>query len=252
MGLLEGRVAIVTGASVGIGRGCAVRYAEEGAAVVAAARSADKLESLVREIEAKGGRAVAVPCDVEREEDIDKVVETALGRFGKIDILANIAQGGNDDLTDIMGASRRNVLYAYATGPLQSLLFMQKCFPHMKARGYGRIINTSSNSLYNGTPGLTGYEMAKGAIQALTRNASQEWAPFGIVTNCFIPLIKTEQFINSRFAAFEDQLVARVPVRRMGDPYNDCAPVLVFLASEGAGYVNGQVVAIDGGFRLIA
>ena len=104
----------------------------------------------------------------------------------------------------------------------------------------------------NGTPGLSAYEMAKGAISALTRNASQEWAQFGIVTNVFLPLIRTEQFIESRFAAFEERLAAQNPCRRMGDAYTDCAPVLAFLASEGAGYVNGQAIAIDGGARLIA
>ena len=137
MGILEGRVAIVTGASTGIGWACAIRYAEEGAAVVVSARRLERLESLVREIEAKGGKAVAVACDVAQEEDIDQVVDTAAERFGRIDILANIGQGGNNDLTDLTAATRENVLYAYTTGPLQSLLFMQKCFPHMKRQGYG-------------------------------------------------------------------------------------------------------------------
>ena len=87
---------------------------------------------------------------------------------------------------------------------------------------------------------------------ALTRNASQEWAPFGIVTNTFLPVVRTETFLESRFADIEKELVARNPCRRMGDPYEDCAPVLVFLASESARYVNGQVITLDGGMLLTA
>ena len=249
---MEGRVAIVTGASTGVGRACAAHFAGEGAAVVACARRRENLEALVRDVEAKGGKAVAVTCDVAREADIDRSVETALERFGRIDILANIAQGGTDDLTDLLAATPERVLYAFTTGPLQSLLFMQKCFPHMKSRSYGRIINTSSGALMSGAPGLAAYEMAKGAIMALSRNASQEWGQFGIVTNTFLPLIRTEHFLESRFGAYEDHLVAQNPCRRIGDPYTDCAPVLAFLASEAAGYVNGQAIAIDGGYRLIA
>src|SRR5438477_12042807 len=93
MGILEGRVAIVTGASSGIGGAGAIRFAEEGAAVVGCARRLDKLQEMVREVEARGGKAVAVACDVAREEDIDTVVTTTAQHFGRIDILANIAQG---------------------------------------------------------------------------------------------------------------------------------------------------------------
>jgi 3-oxoacyl-[acyl-carrier protein] reductase len=251
VGILEGRVAIVTGASSGVGRGCALRFAEEGAAVVGCARSFDKLEELVSEIESKGGTAVAVACDIANEEDIDRVVATAVERFGRIDILANIAQGAMSDSTHLLDVTPERAFDAFRTGPLQSLLFMQKCFPQMKEQGYGRIINTASHTCLHGTPGYAAYELAKGAVMALTRNASQEWAQFGIVTNTILPVILSKPATTEKARAAVRMKEDGHPMGRVGTPYEDCSPILAFLASEGAGYLNGQAIAIDGGRSLI-
>jgi 3-oxoacyl-[acyl-carrier protein] reductase len=242
MGILEGRVAIVTGASSGIGRGAALRMAEEGAAVVACARRLDRLEELVREVEAKGGTAVAVACDVANEDDITHVVSTTAARFGRIDILANIAQGVMGEGTLLMDATPQRALDAYVTGPLQSLLFMQGCFPYMKEQEYGRIVNTSSHAAVLGSPGYTSYAMAKGAVHSLTRIASQEWGRYGIVTNTIFPAIHShpERPPNSR-------VLDGHPLGRVGTPYEDASPIIAFLASERAGYLNGQAIPIDGG-----
>ena len=251
MRVLDGRVAIVTGASSGIGAACAVRFAEEGAAIVACARRLDKLTEIAQAVETKGGQAIALACDIAREEDIDSVVRSAVQRFGRIDVLANIAQGGLYELADIMATTPERALYSFTTGPLQSLLFMQKCFPIMKRQGYGRIINTASPAALTGFPGTTAYAMAKGAIMALTRNASQEWGQFGIVTNTFLPWVRTDTFDQSPIARNLEQMEAASPLRRMGTAYEDCTPILAFLASEEARYINGQVIAVDGGRRLI-
>lgn len=253
MGILEGRVAIVTGASSGVGRGCALRFAEEGATVVACARRTEKLQELVSGIQAKGGKAIAVACDVSREEDIDNVVNATIKEFGRVDILANIAQGAMEDPTFLMDVTAQRALNSFITGPVQSLLFMQKCFPYMKKQGYGRIINCASHSCILGLPGFSAYEMAKGAIMALTRNASQEWAKFGIVTNVFLPVVWTEAYdMSPQGKAAAEMLKAQIPVGRLGKPYEDCSPVVAFMASEGAGYMNGQAIGIDGGQVMIA
>lgn len=253
MGILQDRVAIVTGASSGAGRGSALRFAEEGAAVVASARRKDLLDELVNEIKAKGGQAIAVACDLYNAEDIDRVVETTIAQFGKVDILANIGQGALDKHAYLENIEVAKAIDVYMTGPIQSMLFMQKCFPHMKERGYGRIINCGSQSALSGLPGFGAYEMAKSAVQALTRNASQEWAKYGITTNVFLPAHWSDAFkLSPQGIEAGNAAAARSPMGRLGMPYEDVAPMVTFLASEAAGYINGQTIAIDGGVQLIA
>jgi 3-oxoacyl-[acyl-carrier protein] reductase len=253
MGKLTGRVAIITGASSGVGRGAALRCAEEGATVVGCARRLELLEELVAEIEANGGKGLAVACDVARHADIKHVVATTVEHFGRIDILANIAQGAMAAATHLLDVTTQGALDAFQTGPLQSLQFMQECFPYMKEQGYGRIINTASHTALVGTPGYAAYELAKGATMALTRNASQEWGTYGIVTNTILPVVLSHPDDKSprALAAVRMKLDGH-PLGRIGTPYEDCGPIIAFLASEGAGYLNGQAIAIDGGRGLIA
>jgi len=252
MDLLHDRVAIVTGASSGIGRACARHYAKEGAAVVVCARRKSLLDQLVDEIRATGGKALAITCDISDPAQIDAVVDGAIRAFGKIDILANIAQGGLDEQEYLTELSEERAVFMYRTAAVQSLQFMQACLPHMQARQYGRIINTGSHAAVNGQPGFAAYALAKGAVLTLGRIAAKEWAQFGIVTNTIMPVVRTDVYDNSpqgREAA--ERLAATNPTGRFGTP-EDCAPLLAFLASEGAGYINGQVIGIDGGGMLLA
>lgn len=249
MDQLRERVAIVTGASSGIGRAVARRFAEEGATVVACARRRDRLHDLASEVTMAGGTALAVECDVADETQIDGVVTAAVERFGRIDILANFAQGGMETHAEsFLGSTTKDeVVASYLTGPVQNLLFMQKAFPYMKAQQYGRIINVSSNAS-NGVPGMLAYGMAKASVRTLTRAASIEWGEFGIVTNAVIPVVYTESWdYSERTKHYAGVFGESIPVRRLGLPYEDLAPLVTFLASESAGYINGQVISIDGG-----
>jgi len=253
MGILEGRVAIVTGASSGAGHGTARRFAEEGAIVVATARRKDRLDALVKDIEANGGQALAIACDIYNRDEIHNVVDTTIAKFGKVDILANIGQGGLDQQTYLMEVTEANALNAFEGGPMQTLWFMQRCFPHMKERNYGRIINCGSQSALMGLPGFTAYQMGKAAIQALTRTASQEWAQYGIVTNIVLPAHWSDAFsLSPQGMEAANAAAASSPMKRLGLPYEDVSPLITFLASEGAGYINGQTIGIDGANRLIA
>lgn len=249
MGVLEGRVAIISGSSSGIGRACAIRYAEEGAAVVVCARRLDRLEALVSEISAKGGRALPVQCDVGSREDILAVVEAAAREFGRIDILANCAQGGMDKHGLFAATSPDELINAYNTGPIQTMIFMQACLPYMQAQNFGRIINFGSLVGNGATPGFTAAALAKASMVPLTRLAAKEWGQFNITTNALMPFMHNEA---STLTPEGREAFARLgpinPMRRIGMPYEDCTPLMLFLATEGAGYVNGQIIGVDGGF----
>lgn len=252
MEVLKDRIAIVTGASSGIGKVVALEYAKEGASVVVCARRLENLEELVRQVTAAGGKAVAVTCDVTRDEDIDRVVQRTIEEFGTVHILANIAQGNMGDMSYLGEVTIQGALDSFISGPVQSLRFMQKCFPYMKEQNYGRIINTASHSALFGEKGFAAYIMAKGAVMALTRVASQEWAPYGIVTNTVLPVVRTEAYdMSEQGKDFAEYLKTAIPTGRFAPP-EEIVGAFILLASEGASYINGQSLGLDGGWHLIA
>jgi NAD(P)-dependent dehydrogenase (short-subunit alcohol dehydrogenase family) len=252
-GRLEGRVAIVTGAAGAIGRGVAQRYAEEGARLVLADIAGDGVRAVANQVALDKSSAVTVECDVSDESQIEATVRTALDEFGTIDILANLAQGGLGEHAYLEDVTAERALASLVTGPIQSMLFMSKCLPTMKQNGYGRIINFASEVALTGKPTFTHYAMAKAAIMALTRVASMEWARFGIVTNTVLPLADVPgAFTDDLGRAAMDEIVATIPVGRLGTGYDDIAPLMVFLASEEARYINGQAIGANGGNVLIA
>ena len=247
MGKLDNKVAIGTGASSGVGRGVAKVLAQNGAKVCACARRMEKLEELAEEVRAFGGEVLPIACDVTDPAQIHNVVEQCVSHFGGVDILVNLAQGAMlyRPLVDV---DQEYALLAYKSGALASLLFMQECFPHMKEKGYGRIINTASAAGYDGSPGFGAYGMAKEAIRAVTRTAANEWGQYGITVNVFLPIIATDTFRETQPEALK-ALEARTALKRVGTTEEDCAPLIVFLASEDGGYLTGQSFMVDGGIH---
>ena len=247
MGKLDNKVAIVTGASSGVGRGVAKVLAQNGAKVCACARRMEKLEELAEEVRAFGGEVLPIACDVTDPAQIHNVVEQCVSHFGGVDILVNLAQGAMlyRPLVDV---DQEYALLAYKSGALASLLFMQECFPHMKEKGYGRIINTASAAGYDGSPGFGAYGMAKEAIRAVTRTAANEWGQYGITVNVFLPIIATDTFRETQPEALK-ALEARTALKRVGTTEEDCAPLIVFLASEDGGYLTVQSFMVDGGIH---
>lgn len=255
MGILEGRTAIVMGASSGVGYGCALKFAEEGANVIAAARRVGRLDTLVTEASDRGftGRIVPVGCDVTTEADLDTVVARAASEFGSIDILACIAQGGMEHQTFLMETTAADCHRYYDGGPLYTMLLIQKVLPYMKEQHYGRIITCASGAAVVPAVGYTAYAMAKGAIMALTRVTAKELGKFGIVTNCFLPVIENELYGQDAQSAEAREMMNKVsPVGYVGTAYEDAAPIVAFMASEGAHYMNGQFIAVCGGIQIIA
>jgi 3-oxoacyl-[acyl-carrier protein] reductase len=255
MGILENRKAILVGASSGVGYGCALRFAEEGADVVAGARRLERLEELRSEAQKRGfsGKIIPVQCDVANEADLDNIINITIKEFGRVDILACIAQGGLYQQTYFMDTTPELAEVFYKTGPIYTMLMIQKCMPYFQKQHYGRIITCASGSGTSNTPGFTGYAMAKAAIMAITRKASKEFGKHGVVTNCFLPVIKNDVFgTDEQSSAALKATLAVSPVGYMGDAYEDCSPVVAFMASEGARYMNGQFIGVCGGIQTLA
>jgi glucose 1-dehydrogenase len=246
-GELSGKVAIVTGASSGIGYAIAQLFGRNGAAVtVNYLAHDDEAEKLVGEIEATGGRAIAVKGDVSDAKDVEKLVETTVDTFGRLDILVNNAGiEQNTPLLEIGEEDWDRTLAVDLTGPF---LCLQAAAKRMQKDG-GSIVNISSIHEDFPFPGFTPYVAAKGGLRMVMRNAALELAPYRIRVNNVAPgAIATP--INA--ATLDDpekvkQLQRIVPLQRMGEP-SEVAEVVMFLASDRASYVTGSTYYVDGGY----
>ena len=244
---LENRVAIVTGASSGVGRGVAKVLAEHGAKVCVCARRMENLEALTQEVRAGGGDMFPVACDVTDPAQIHNVVQQCVEHYGGVDILVNLAQGAML-YRPLMELDMDYTMLAFKSGALASLIFMQECFPYLKESGHGRIINTASAAGYDGAEGFGAYGMAKEAIRAITRTAANEWGQYGITANVFLPIIATDTFRETQPAALKS-LENKTPLHRIGTTEEDCAPLIAFLVSDEGRYLTGQSYMVDGGIH---
>lgn len=245
-GQLAGKVAVVTGGGDGIGAGIVRAFAAEGATVLVAEINSETGRAVAEEV---GGRFLRV--DVTERDQVEEMVRVAVEELGAIDILVNNAWGGSNTgrvefKTDAM--LDRGFRMGYY-GPFWA---MRAAFPHMKARGHGRVINMCSLNGVNAHIGTLEYNSAKEALRTLSRTAAREWAPTGVTVNVICP--------GARSAAFERTVAARPeiaaaadganPMGRMGDPLDDIAPVAVFLASDGSRYLTGNTLFVDGGAHI--
>jgi len=244
---LRDRVALVTGASQGIGRVMALTLAEAGAAVAVAARNAAKLSELVAEIETAGGRALAVPMDVANPDKIRDGFKQALTHFGRLDILVNNAAITRDGLALRMKRDDWDaVLQTNLTG---AHVCIQQALAAMVKQRYGRIINVTSVVAQTGNPGQANYVAAKAGLIGLTRAVAAEIASRNITVNAVAP-----GFIDTPMTAplsdtVKEALNARIPLGRMGQP-QDVATAIVFLASDEAAYITGQTLNVNGGMYM--
>jgi 3-oxoacyl-[acyl-carrier protein] reductase len=244
---LKDRVALVTGASQGIGRATALALAQAGARVAVAARNAGKLAEVVAEIAAAGGEAIAVPMDVADAEQVKAGFRQTTGKFGKLDILVNNAAITRDGLAVRMKAEDWDaVLRTNLTGA--HFCAQQAMSVMMRAR-YGRIINVTSVVAETGNPGQANYVAAKAGLIGLTRALAVEIASRNITVNAVAPGFIVSPMTDPLPQAVKDGLVARVPLGRMGMAA-EVAAAIVFLASEEAGYITGAVLDVNGGLRM--
>ena len=247
---LDGKVAIVTGSSRGIGRALAESLASNGAKVVISSRKPEACEAVASGIRAQGGDVAVIPCNISRKPEVEALVAATLKQWGRIDILVcnaavNPAYGPLANLTDeafdkIMGSNVKSNLW------LCNLVI-----PGMAERGDGAVIIVSSIAGLRASPGIGGYGISKAADFSLARNLAVEWGPRNVRVNCIAPgLVKTD-FAR---ALWEDpeRLAKRnadTPLRRIGEPH-EIGPIATFLASPAASFITGQVIVADGGVTI--
>jgi NAD(P)-dependent dehydrogenase (short-subunit alcohol dehydrogenase family) len=256
MGLLDGKVAIITGASKGIGRALSLRFAREGAAVICAARSGDLVKETVGQVKVGGGRALAVTCDAAQEEDVRRLVATGAKEFGKIDTLVNNA-GDGGVTKPVQDYSMEDWRYTIDSCLTSSYLCMRFVVPEMIKGGGGAIVNISSGAGRRGLPYRIGYCSAKAGQVGMTYGMALELAEHNIRVNCVAPGAVEGDRIDRVIAGqaqvrgisveqMRKAMVERSPLKRMVTA-DDIVDATVFFCSDMSRSISGQVLAVNAG-----
>jgi 3-oxoacyl-[acyl-carrier protein] reductase len=245
---LEGKVAIVTGGSRGIGAEIGARLAEDGAAVVVSGRDAGRLQRAVRDLEARGGAALGIAADAASREDCERLVSAARQHFGRIDILVNNAGVTHDELLIRMkDEDWDRVIEVNLRGAFMMTRAVSKALVRQKHGG--RIINITSTAGAMGNAGQTNYSAAKAGLIGFTKASARELAHWSILVNAVAPgLIETDMTATLPAAARE-ALLAQIALKRSGTA-REVAEMVRFLAGDGATYITGQVFHVNGGLYM--
>jgi NAD(P)-dependent dehydrogenase (short-subunit alcohol dehydrogenase family) len=244
---LENRTAVVIGGTTGIGKALSLGLAEAGADVIASARRIEQIESAAAEIEKRGRRTLRAQCDITDTGSIDSLLNAAVSAFGKVDILVNCA--GKTKRVPTLKMEERDwndILETNLTGTLRACRIFGR---HMIERRYGRIINIASLTSFVGLYEVAAYAASKAAVASLTKSLAVEWAPHGVCVNAIAPGIFRTQMNQSLLDDTErgKEFILRTPMKRFGK-VEELAGAAVFLASESASFVNGEILVVDGGF----
>jgi 3-oxoacyl-[acyl-carrier protein] reductase len=247
MGLLDGKVSLVTGASRGIGRAIAKAFAAEGSTVILAARDATKLAEGVAEIQAAGGKAEALALDVASRASVEEGVSKTLAAHGRIDHLVNNAGVTRDNLLLRMkDAEWQQVIETNLTGVFLCTQAVLK--PMIKQRS-GRIVTITSVVGLGGNAGQANYAASKAGLIGFTKSVAREVASRGITANAIAPGFIETDMTNAMTDKAKEAVLGGIPLGRVGRP-EDVAGAALFLVSDAAAYVTGQVLAVDGGFHM--
>jgi len=247
MGLIEGKVAIVTGGGQGIGAAVCRNFAKEGAKVVDLGRTLSKVEKVVDGIKAEGYDALALQCDVSKRDSVDAAVKETIGKYGKIDILINNAMVQR--LVPFDQSTEQDLWDAYASSVLGTYNMMMACFPYLKET-QGKVVNFGSAAGIQGRPNQATYSAAKEAVRGLSKDLAVEWGPYGINVNIICPIASTPAWDSYKSKLSQqdiDKTMSEFIIKRMGDPDTDVANVVLFLSSYLSDYMTGRTLFADGG-----
>lgn len=241
---LDNQVAIITGAGAGIGRGIAELFAQAGAAVVVSDRKEETAAVVADGIKYSGGQALAIACDVTNEQALENMVKTTLDTFCKITLLVNNAGGGGPKPFDM---DMDTFIWAYKLNVFSVFHLCQLCVPHMESAGGGSILNISSMSAENKNINMASYSSSKAAVSHLTRNIAFDLGPKKIRVNAIAPgAIRTDALASVLTPDIEKTMLLHTPIARLGEP-SDIAYAALFLCSNAASWISGQVLTVSGG-----
>ena len=255
--LLSNRVAIITGGARGIGKGIALKFADEGCSIVITDVLVNEGEKTVKEISQKGREAIFLKCDVSSSSQVQDTVDQTISKFGKVDILVNNAgiAGAIKSIADVSEGEWDRLLAVNLKGVF---LCCKAVVPHMKEKGFGKIINISSSAAVAPPAPLIHYSAAKTGVLGLTRDLALELAPLNICVNAILPgLIPTDMYDNlqvfppgvNKESVFAEMAKVIAPMQRVGTP-EDIAGAALFFASDLSGYVTGDRIIVGGGYPL--
>ena len=244
---LMGKVALVTGASRGLGKAIALQLATEGAQVVVNyAKSAEKAREVVATIQSAGGNALTMQTDVSNFEEVEKMVDAIYEKFGRIDILVNNAGVNRDELLIAMEKEDWNTVISTNLGGLFHCT--KAVAKYMMLQKHGRIINISSIAGERGGRGQSNYAASKGGVNAFTRSVAMELAPKKITVNAVAPGVFETEMSSTVIRRAKDHILNSIALKRLGQA-DEVAKVVAFLASDDSSYITGETIRVDGGFK---
>ena len=244
---LNNKTAIVTGGGNGIGKSACEILAAFGAGVVVSDLKPEDAEKVASEIQAWGGRAIATPCNVMKDEDLQNVVKTAIDTFGSLEILVNNAGGGGAGRENPFKITLEDFKWVFDLNVFSAWRLSQLCAPEMQKSGYGSIINITSMASVNKSPNISAYASSKAALNHMTANLAHDYGPMGIRMNAVGPgATKTQALKKVLTPEIEAKMLAGTPIKRLGE-VEDIAGAILYFAAPISAWVSGQVLFVNGG-----
>ncbi|SHJ53874.1 SDR family NAD(P)-dependent oxidoreductase [Parasporobacterium paucivorans] len=248
MGKLDGKVAVISGAGYGLGRGIALAMGKEGAKVATIGRTREKLEDFQKEMDARGYDAMYFVGDVTKRESVNEFIDAVAAKWGTVDIDINNAMAYN--MRSFIETTDEDIDKIFDSAVRGSVYMMQACYPYFKKNGSGKVVNFSSIAGQYGMVDHSSYAIAKAGLSGLTRAVALEWAKDNIQVNAIAPAGATPawfKFEKEQPKEVVQAFLSQIPAGHMGDPETDIGPAVVFLSSADSNWITSRTIFVDGG-----